>query len=130
MCYHKIEIREYLDQRGRSPFARWFKRLEAQAAAKVSSALYRMENGNFSDSKGVGEGVMERRIHSGPGYRIYYARDGDKLVLLLGGGTKRRQKADIAAAKERWRIYQQRLSEAGHGPDQELPRDDYGESTE
>jgi putative addiction module killer protein len=125
-----IEVKEYLDERGRSPFAGWLQRLEARAAAKVSSALYQMENGNFSDSKGIGDGISERRIHSGPGYRIYYARDGNDLVLLLGGGTKRCQKADIKAAKERWRAYQRRQARLEDGPDQKLSRDDHGESAE
>ena len=83
-----IKIREYIDQNGRSPYAKWFNRLNAPAAAKISTALVRMELGNFSASKGIGEGVFECRIDFGPGYRIYFGKDGDTIVILLGGGTK------------------------------------------
>ena len=86
-----IRIREYIDLGGRSPYANWFNRLKAPAAARVATALVRMEQGNFSNTKGVGEGVLECRIDFGPGYRIYFGKDGDTLVILLGGGTKKRQ---------------------------------------
>jgi putative addiction module killer protein len=58
--------------------------------------------------KGVGSGVQEYRIDFGPGYRIYFGKDGDRLVILLGGGTKRRQQKDIALALERWTDYRKR----------------------
>ena len=67
-----------------------------------------MEQGNFSNVKGVGAGVYEYRIDFGPGYRVYFGKDGDYLVILLAGGTKKRQHADIAAAKEYWRDYKRR----------------------
>jgi putative addiction module killer protein len=94
-----VTIREYLDLNGRSPYAKWFNRLNAPAAAKVATALIRMEQGNFSTSKGVGEGVFECRIDFGPGYRIYFGKDGDTLVILLGGGIKKSQQKDITTAK-------------------------------
>jgi putative addiction module killer protein len=97
-----IELREYLDSANRSPFARWFNELDAQAAIRVAVALGRMEIGNFSNAKSVGEGVSEYRIDFGPGYRIYFGREGATLVILLGGGTKKRQQRDIEAAKENW----------------------------
>ena len=75
------------------------------AAVKVATAIYRMEQGNFSNVKGVGAGVYEYRINFGPGYRVYFGKDGDRLVILLGGGTKKRQDADIAAAKVHWSDY-------------------------
>ncbi len=103
-----IEIREYVDPLGRSPYARWFDRLDARAAAKVAAALVRMEQGNLSNTKGVGAGVLEYRIDLGPGYRVYFGKDGDTLVILLGGGTKRRQHTDISAAQVLWREYKQR----------------------
>lgn len=62
--------------------------------------------------KGVGAGVLEYRIDFGPGYRIYFGRDGDQLVLLLGGGTKKRQQNDIEAARSRWGDYKRRRKEA------------------
>ena len=103
-----IAIREYIDLNGRSPYAKWFNRLNASAAAKVATALVRMEQGNFSNSKGIGEGVFECRIDFGPGYRIYFGKDGDTLVILLGGGTKKRQQKDIVNTKILWKEYKRR----------------------
>lgn len=65
-----LEVREYLDAKGNSPYAKWFNRLNAEAAAKVAIAKYRMEQGNLSNAKRVGQGVYEFRINFGPGYRI------------------------------------------------------------
>ena len=106
-----IEIREYIATQGRSPYARWFDGLNARAAAKVATALVRMEQGNLSSAKGVGAGVSEYRIELGPGYRVYFGKDGDTLItliILLGGGTKKRQQQDIEAAQDLWREYKQR----------------------
>lgn len=93
---------------GRSPFERWFSELDSTAAAKVTVAIERMADDNLGDVKSVGGGVAERRIHAGPGYRIYFGRDGGELIVLLAGGTKRRQSADIALAKSLWTEYQLR----------------------
>ena len=103
-----FQIEEYVDARGDSPFARWFDRLDARAAARVTTALSRVEQGNLSRAKGVGAGVAEYRIDFGPGYRIYFGRDGATLIVLLGGGTKARQQRDIETARRLWREYQQR----------------------
>ena len=103
-----IEIREYVDADGRSPYAKWFDRLNARAAAKVATALVRMKHGNLSNAKGVGAGVSEYRIDFGPGYRVYFGKDGDTLIILLGGGTKKRQQKDIETAQDLWREYKQR----------------------
>ena len=75
-----IEIKEYIDQKGKSPFAIWFEKLDSTAAAKVLTALYRIEQGNFSNSKGIGGGILEYKIDFGPGYRIYFGKDGDTIV--------------------------------------------------
>ena len=103
-----MEIREYLDVGGHSPYSRWFDRLNVAAAVKVVTAIHRMEQGNFSNVKGVGAGVYEYRITFGPGYRIYFGKDGNRLVILLAGGTKKRQDADIKAAQAYWRDYKRR----------------------
>ncbi|HXT80064.1 MAG TPA: type II toxin-antitoxin system RelE/ParE family toxin [Acetobacteraceae bacterium] len=103
-----IELRYYLGCDGHSPFEHWFAGLDAAAAAKVSVALVRLEQGNLSNVKGVGAGVLEYRIDWGPGYRVYFGRDGDVLVVLLTGGTKRRQQQDIEAAKAMWEDYRRR----------------------
>ena len=67
-----------------------------------------MGDGNLSNAKGVGGGVLEYRINVGPGYRIYFGRDGDTLIILLGGGTKARQQADVDRARDLWREYRYR----------------------
>ncbi|EFK10027.1 putative addiction module killer protein [delta proteobacterium NaphS2] len=103
-----IIIKEYIDTRDQSPYAKWFNRLNSAAAARVVTALVRMEQGNFSDTKSVGGGVLECRIDFGPGYRIYFGRDGDRLVILLGGGTKKRQQNDIETARMLWKEYKRR----------------------
>lgn len=74
----------------------------------MATALVRMEQGNLANAKSVGAGVSECRIDFGPGYRVYYGRDGDTLIILLAGGSKKRQQRDIEAAKERWRDYKAR----------------------
>jgi putative addiction module killer protein len=102
------EVRYYLSGDGRSPFEDWFSDLDPAARAKVAIALARLEQGNFSNVKGVGEGVMEYRIDFGPGYRVYFGRDGEVLVILLTGGTKKRQQRDIAAALDAWAAYKRR----------------------
>ena len=107
-CGKMIEIREYIDREGGSAFAKWFNRLNAPAAAKVIAALVRMEQGNFSNSKGVGAGVFEYRINFGPGYRVYFGKDGDTLIILLGGGMKKRQQKDIQEARNIWKEYKRR----------------------
>jgi putative addiction module killer protein len=105
-----VQILEYLDVAGDSPYRDWFDSLDAQAAAKVTVALTRIELGNLSNVKGVGAGVQEYRIDFGPGYRIYFGRDGDRLVILLAGGTKSGQQNDIATAQKRWADYKKRKS--------------------
>src|SRR5579883_268841 len=102
-----IRIREYLDAHGRNVYRRWFDGLDVASATKVTVALERIAAGNTSSIKAVGEGVAEYRIDFGPGYRIYFGKDGDQLVILLGGGTKKRQSQDIEDAKTAWREYKE-----------------------
>lgn len=92
---------------GSSPFAGWFSALDAHAAAKVTAALYRLEQGNFSNVKSVGKGVSEYKIDFGPGYRIYFGQEGGELVILLGGGVKKTQEKDIYTAQTLWAEYKQ-----------------------
>ena len=106
-----IEIRLYIDRSGRSPFDRWFEKLNDSAKARIAVSLDRLERGNFSAAKPVGEGVSELRLDFGPGYRIYYGKDGEELVILLGGGTKKRQQIDIETAKALWQEFKQRKRE-------------------
>lgn len=107
-----IEIREYLDESGYSPYGKWFDKLNAKAAAKVTSAVDRMGRGLMSNVESVGSGVLERKIDFGPGYRIYFGTETDgqttRIIILLHGGTKKSQSKDIALAKELWRDYKAR----------------------
>src|SRR5437762_1010208 len=101
-----FEVREYTEA-GRSPFAEWFDALDAVTAARVDRYIRRLETGNFGAAKSLSGGVYELRLDFGPGYRVYYGREGRNIILLLSGGSKRRQDADIAAAMERWKRYKQ-----------------------
>jgi putative addiction module killer protein len=106
----EIEIQELLDVHGRSRFAGWFNNLNAVAAARVTVALARLVQGNFSNVKGVGSGFYELKIDFGPGYRVYFGKDGERIVILLGGGSKKRQEAAIAAAHAAWLDFRRRKS--------------------
>jgi putative addiction module killer protein len=106
-----MQVLEYVDPGGRSVFAQWFESLDERAAAKVVIALTRIGSGNLSNAKSVGAGVQEYRIDFGPGYRIYFGLDGETIVILLGGGTKRRQQNDIVSAHLRWVDYKRRKKE-------------------
>ena len=105
-----FEIREYAES-GHSPFAEWFDGLDAVMAARVDRYIRRLECGNFGAAKMLGGGVSELRLDFGPGYRVYFGRDGKTIIILLGGGSKRRQDADIAAAIARWQQYQRAKKE-------------------
>jgi putative addiction module killer protein len=98
------KVIEYLES-GVSPFGIWFSTLNPHVAAKVTTALYRLEAGNVSNVKSVGKGVSEYKIDFGPGYRIYFGQDGEQWIILLGGGAKRTQGKDIKTAQIRWAHY-------------------------
>lgn len=100
-----FELISYTDEAGHAPFAKWLAGVDRTAAQRVTIALGRLEDGNTSQLKSVGEGLHELRIAFGPGYRIYLGRDGGRLVVLLWGGTKHRQPADIVRAKRFWAAY-------------------------
>ncbi len=109
---HALSVDEFVDERGRNHFREWFDRLDGSARSHVERRLRQIRLGNTSDSKGVGAGVIESRINTGPGFRLYYGRDGATLVILLGGGTKHRQEKDIVEAKRRWEEYKWRQQSA------------------
>ena len=106
-----LEVREYIAADGSSPYAKWFNDLNAPAGAKVTIAVTRIAQGNLSNVKSVRGGLQEYRIDFGPGYRIYFGRDGERLVILLGGGTKKRQSNDIRNAHALWADYRRRKKE-------------------
>ena len=102
-----FEIQDYLTPEGDDPYAQWLASLaDRQARARVLVRIGRMASGNFGDVKPVGEGVWEVRVDWGPGYRVYYAIAGKKIILLLLGGDKRKQNSDVLTAKEYWADWQ------------------------
>ena len=107
MLLFLVIIREYITDNGTNPFSKWFNKLNSQAAAKVAVALSRMETGNLSNVKWF-KGIGEYKINWGPGYRIYLAKDGDQLIILIGGGTKKSQVRDIDQAIKLHQEYKQR----------------------
>ena len=98
------EIKEFAEN-GQSAFGDWFDGLDPVTAVRVDRFIRRLEAGNFGAAKPLREGVCELRMDFGPGYRVYYGLDGKTLVILLGGGSKRRQSADINDAIARWKRY-------------------------
>ena len=105
-------VTQYETESGIVPFKKWFDSLGAKAALKVRTAVAQMEAGNFGDHKSVGGGVWERRINFEKGYRVYYGKDGEELVILFWGGTKTRQQSDIDKAKQYWSEYKKRIQKA------------------
>ena len=101
-----LKVVVYRTPEGKLHFQEWMSSMRDKVVIrKVETRIARVRSGNFGDSKSVGEGVLELRIHYGPGYRIYLARDRDSLVVLLCGGDKSSQKKDIALAKKYWKAY-------------------------
>lgn len=109
-----VVLRYYQTARGAQPFAEWLGGLaDRQARARIQARLARAASGNFGDVGPVGEGVLELRVDWGPGYRVYFARVGNVMVLLLCGGDKRTQQRDIRRAKEYFEDYKARTAQAG-----------------
>lgn len=105
---------EYLDEAGNSAYSNWFFKVNAEAAARITTALYRLEQGIFSNTKSVGKGVFEYKVDFGPGYRIYFGLDNDVCVILLYGGTKKRQNMDIKYAQKLWMDFKSRKKHSGN----------------
>lgn len=108
----EYEIKEFVKE-GSSPFGNWFGDLDSIAASKITTALYRLKYGNFSNVQAVGNGVSEYKIDFGPGYRIYFGQDGKTLVILLTGGSKKTQSKDIENAKKLWQEYKAGKQQGG-----------------
>ncbi len=101
-----IDIRYYRTESGKSPFLSWLEGLkDPRTRAVIKVRIDRLLLGLFGDAKAIAEGINELRIHIGPGYRVYFGRDGKQIVLLLCGGSKRTQKNDINKAKKYWADY-------------------------
>ncbi|MGW8258147.1 MAG: type II toxin-antitoxin system RelE/ParE family toxin [Thermoguttaceae bacterium] len=104
-----IEIRHYLTAFGKNTFQEWLDSLkDPKTEARIAARIARLMVGNFGDCKPLRDGIWELRIDVGPGYRVYYAMTGRMCVLLLCGGNKRRQSADIDRAVAFWNDYQRR----------------------
>lgn len=102
------EIRFYQQQDGSIPYSEWLEEIKnRQHRVRIVRKVDRVKKGLLGDRKGVGEGVQELRLHFGPGYRVYFAEDGDTIVVLLCGGDKSTQSQDIERAKAYWQNYQE-----------------------
>ena len=106
-----IELREYVDAQGNNHYRKWASKQDPSVRARVDKAVFRLGEGNFSSVKPEAQGVSALRLDFGPGYRVYFSRDGEQLVLLLAGGTKRRQQGDIELARQLWSEYKKRKRE-------------------
>jgi putative addiction module killer protein len=104
-----VEIRHYVTASGNDPYQQWLDDLrDLKGRVVIQRRIDRLVNGNFGDHKFCQDGVWELRIDFGPGYRVYYAQEARTIVLLLCGGSKRSQSADIKQAVRYWLDYQRR----------------------
>ena len=101
----KLIIRECVSAEGRNHFRDWLDSLAVAVRARIQARVLRFETGNLGDHKSVGEGVWEARIMFGPGYRIYFGKEGRSIILLLLGGDKSSQAGDIRRARHLWKEY-------------------------
>jgi putative addiction module killer protein len=111
----KLTIREYLTPEGKSPFREWLDTFALPVRARIQARVFRFELGNLGDHKAIGGGVWEARLAFGPGYRLYFAKQGRTIILLLLGGTKASQAKDIRRARQFWTEY---LEARRHGTTQ------------
>ena len=101
----KLTIKEYLSADGRSYFGEWLQGLDISAKARIQARILRFEMGNLGDHKSIGGSLWEARVMFGPGYRIYFGKDGLSIILLLLGGDKSSQERDIRKARRLWEEY-------------------------
>jgi putative addiction module killer protein len=106
-----MKVSNYITEDGKEPFAEWIRKLtDGNARMRINTRITRIRaTGNFGDAEAVGGGVSELKIDYGVGYRVYFAKFDDEIVLLLCGGTKKRQTDDIKLAKEYWSEYKVRM---------------------
>jgi putative addiction module killer protein len=102
-----MDVREYLTAEGKNPYRQWLDTLDVTTRARIQARVLRFSTGNLGDHRSVGGGVCEARVMFGPGYRIYFGKDGQQLVLLLLGGDKSTQAANVAQAQASWKAYQE-----------------------
>lgn len=105
------EIIFYSDANGKQPFLKWLNSLDSSIRSRIDQRLLRLSLGNYGDYKFVNEGIYELRFSFGSGYRIYFGKDGSKIVVLLTGGDKKTQRKDIKVAIEYWNEYKESKNE-------------------
>ncbi len=111
----KLIIREYMTAEGINPFRRWLNALDVSIRARVQARIFRFETGNLGDHKSIGSGVWEARLPFGAGYRVYFGKERQTVILLLLGGDKASQRKDIGLAQRYWADY---LEMMHHGKDE------------
>lgn len=104
----EVAVFYYEAPNGRCPFRDWLDDQEASVQGLVAARLARLRRGLFGDAKSLGGGLFELRLHAGPGYRIYYGREGRTVVILLDAGSKRGQASDIEVARRHWNDFLRR----------------------
>lgn len=103
-----MNVKYYVSKDGRSPLIDWLEDIRDQKARhRIEARINRIRAGNLGDWKSVGQGIFELRVDYGPGYRVYFGREGQELVILLCGGDKRNQRKDIELAKRYWAEFKQ-----------------------
>lgn len=107
----RLVIREYSSAVGANPFRAWLASLDMRMRARIQARILRFELGNLGDHKPVGGGVIEARLFFGPGYRVYFGRMNETLIVVLAGGTKHTQRADVRTAREHWRDYLEAMAD-------------------
>ncbi len=101
----KKTVKVFVTAKGQRPYRDWLERLDERTRARIEARIFRIEEGNLGDVKNLGAGVLESRIDFGPGYRVYFAFDGNEIVILLLGGNKGSQARDIKKAQKYWAEY-------------------------
>lgn len=108
----KLDIREYVDKNGRCPYRKWLIKLDLVSRMRVEARILKVgDSGHMGDVKTLKDGVFELRLFNKTGIRIYFAKDGDKIILLLLGGDKGSQQRDIVKAKDFWQDYKRNNKE-------------------
>ena len=100
-----FKVQEFEAEDGRSPYREWIDDVDVSVKARIQARVFRFEQGNLGDHKSLGAGVWEARFDFGPGYRLYFGKDGERIILLLFGGDKGSQRRDIRRAQEYWANY-------------------------
>ena len=106
-----LPLLHFIRDDDRIPFEEWMDGLDNGIALKVTTYLNRMSSGNFGQCKSLGGGLHECKVDQGPGYRVYFGKEGNRLIILLAGGTKKKQRTDIEKARGYWKMYKERTKE-------------------